>query len=102
MPTNKIMRLETRKKVKPVEAEAEITEMTELANKIFKIATRNILHMFKNLKKNMNTIIKNRRHEKTKPKKEPHRIFGGKNTICEMRNSLDGVKSRLEDSVSEL
>lgn len=75
MPTNKIMRLETRKKVKPVEAEAEITEMTELANKIFKIATRNILHMFKNLKKNMNTIIKNRRHEKNKTQKRTTQNF---------------------------
>lgn len=76
--------------------------MTELANKIFKIAIRNILNMFKNLKENINTITKNRRHQKTRTKKEPHRIFGGKTTTCEMRNSLDGVKSRLEESIHEL
>lgn len=48
----------------------------------------------------MNKIIENRRQKKNK--KEPHEIFSSKNTTCEMKNLLDGVKSRLEESISEL
>lgn len=51
--------------------------------------------MIKNLNESMNIIMKKRR------KKEPQRIFRGKNT-CEMENSLDGVNSGLEESISEL
>lgn len=55
--------------------------------------------MVKNLKEGMNIIMKKRR---PKNKKEPHGIFRGKNTTYKMKNPLDGVNSRLKESISEL
>lgn len=86
-------------KIKSVEAETEIIVITGLASKIFKAVIINILHMVKNLKENMNIIMKKRR---PKHKKEPHGIFRGKNTTCKMKNSLDGVNNGLKESISEL
>lgn len=78
-----------------MEIDSEMIGLMELSDKGVKTAN---ITMFKYLKENMKTV----RREIEDTKKERNELLGMKNRISEVKNSVDGINSRLNTAEKKI